>query len=417
MSSQTDLRRRTRSRDDRRHHHSPVGFLDHALADYFLLLGVIFALLTLGLVMVFSASSVEALADTGSSVSQFQKQALIAIVAVPFMFWLSRQPASFFYRIAPAALIVALILLVLVLIPGIGVNVGGQQNWIPLPGGMSLQPSEIGKMALILWCARILTIKADRLDDWKEVTLPLLPVAGLVIVLVLLEGDLGTALVFMPIVAMMLFISGVPIRLFVMLGALGLSLIAFMALTEGYRMQRFMVFLNPEMDANGAGWQTIHGRMALATGGWWGVGLGASREKWGSLPEAHNDFILAIIGEELGLLGTLAVVALFTLMGLVSIRIARRTSSIFVRLTIMGIVAWILTQAVINMGAVVGLLPVTGVPLPLVSYGGSSLMMVLTAMGVLLAFARSEPAAAALIRHRRAERRRRRRRPRTPTAA
>lgn len=416
MSSQTDLRRRTRHHGER-HHHSPVGFLDHALADYFILLWATFALLALGLVMVFSASSVESLEVTGSSITQFQKQALIAVVGVPFMLWLSRQPAAFFYRIAPAGLIVAVILLIAVLIPGIGVNVGGQQNWIALPGGMSLQPSEIGKLALILWCARILTIKADRLDDWKEVTLPLLPVSGLIIVLVLLEGDLGTALVFMPIVAMMLFISGVPVRLFVMLGALGLTLIGYMALTEGYRMQRFMVFLNPEMDADGAGWQTIHGRMALATGGWWGVGLGASREKWGSLPEAHNDFILAIIGEELGLLGTLAVVGLFTLIGLVSVRIARRTSSIFVRLTTMGIVAWVMTQAVINMGAVVGLLPVTGVPLPLVSYGGSSLMLVLTAMGVLLSFARCEPAAAALIRHRRAERRRLRRPPRTPSAA
>lgn len=166
----------------------------------------------------------------------------------------------------------------------------------------------------------------------------------------------------------------------------------------------------------GAGWQVIHGRMALGTGGWWGVGLGASREKWGALPEAHNDFIFAVIGEELGLLGTLCVLILFATFGLVSIRIARRTESLFVRLATMGIVAWIGTQALINIGAVIGLLPVTGVPLPLVSYGGSSLILALTAAGVLLAFARSEPRAAALIRARRADDRRRERPPSvTPT--
>lgn len=386
-------------------------FLDHPLADYWLLLGSTLVLLVLGLVMVFSASSVESLAEGGSSFSMFQKQMLSAILGLSVMMWLSRRPVLFFYRVAPLALGVAVVLLILVLIPGIGINVNGQQNWLPMPGGFNLQPSEIGKLALVLWGARILTLRASQLDDWKEVTLPFLPVSAFIIVLVLLEGDVGTALVFMPIVGMLLFVAGVPLRLFAVIGGVLLAVIAFMSLTEGYRMQRFMTWLDPEADPMGAGWQVIHGRMALGTGGWWGVGLGASREKWGALPEAHNDFIFAVIGEELGLFGTLAVLVLFAAFGLVAIRIARRTESLFVRLATMGIVAWIGTQALINIGAVIGLLPVTGVPLPLVSYGGSSLILVLSAAGVLLAFARSEPQAATLIRARRADQRRRERPP------
>lgn len=377
-----------------------LAFLDHPLADYTLLLGATAALLTLGLVMVFSASAVESYADSGSIFSQFQKQAMFATLGVPIMLWLSRRPLHFFVRIAPLAMLASLVLLVLVLVPGIGINVNGQQNWIGLPGGFSLQPSEIAKLGLILWSARILSMRAGSLDNWREVTLPFLPMAAGVVVLVLLEGDVGTALVFMPIVAMMLFIVGLPIRFFLAIGAGALALIAFMSVTEGYRMQRFATWLNPEADPDGAGWQIIHGHMALATGGWWGVGLGASREKWGALPEAHNDFIFAVIGEELGMVGTLLVLSLFTLIGLVAVRVARRTHSLFVRLATMGIVAWIITQAVINIGAVIGIMPVTGVPLPFVSYGGSSLVLALSAVGVLLAFSRQEPAAAALIRHR-----------------
>ncbi len=391
---------------------SRLSFLDHPMADYTLLLSATLVLLCLGLVMVLSASSVESFAAGGSSFSQVEKQAMFAAVGLVAMIWISRRPVAFFYRVAPLLLGLSFLLLVLVLVPGIGINVGGQQNWIGLPGGFSLQPSEIGKLALILWCARILTQRQDRLTDWKELTLPLIPVSVGMVGLVLLEGDVGTALVIMPIIAMMLFMSGVPLRFFGVLGAAGLGVIALMALTEGYRMQRFQTWLNPESDPTGAGWQIIHGHMALATGGWWGVGLGASREKWGNLPEAHNDFIFAIIGEELGLMGTLSVLALFGLLGLIAVRIARRTDQIFIKLATMGIVAWIFTQALINIGAVIGVMPITGVPLPLVSYGGSSLVLVLSAIGVLLAFARNEPQAAELLRQKRITSRRARRRKR-----
>ena len=413
MTSIDSARRRVsrvrRRHDDpnRRHENAWLAFLEHPLADYTLLLGATLALLGLGLVMVFSASSVESFADGGSIFSQFAKQLLFAAIGVPLMIAISRRPLHFFTRIAPTAMLVALALLVVVLIPGIGVNVNGQQNWIGLPGGFNLQPSEIAKLAFILWSARILSMRAGTLDNWKQVTIPFLPMAAAVVLLVLLEGDVGTALVFMPIIIMMLFMVGVPLRFFAVIGGTLLAVIAFMSVTEGYRMQRFQTWLHPESDPTGAGWQVIHGHMALATGGWWGVGLGASREKWGALPEAHNDFIFAVIGEELGLMGTLLVLALFGLVGLIAMRIARRTHSLFVRLATMGIVAWIVTQAIINIGAVIGILPVTGVPLPLVSYGGSSLLLVLSAIGVLLAFARQEPAAAALIRAKKAQGKRR----------
>jgi cell division protein FtsW len=404
--SWTDTPRSHRKAGGRSDSERRLAFLEHPLADYTLLLIITVALLGIGLVMVFSASAVDSIAGGGTIFSQFQKQLFAAVLGVPAMLWLSRQPLHFFVRAAPLLMTVALILLVLVLIPGIGVNVGGQQNWIRMPGGFNLQPSEIAKLALALWGARLLSMRSGSWDNWKAVTLPFLPMSALIIVLVLLEGDVGTALVFMPMVGMMLLIVGVPLRLFVGVGSALLLVIAYMSLTEGYRMQRFATWLNPEADPEGAGWQVIHGRMALATGGWWGVGLGASREKWGSLPEAHNDFIFAIIGEELGLVGTMLVMLLFLFFGLVGIRVARRTHSLFVRLATVAIVAWIVTQSMINIGAVIGTMPVTGVPLPLVSYGGTSLLFTLCALGVLLAFARQEPAAAAVIRARSLQRRR-----------
>ena len=266
LSSTGTSRRRRRSREGAEAERK-LSFLDHPLADYTLLLIIILALLGLGLVMVFSASSVESIADSGSIFSQFQKQFLAALIGVPAMLWLSRRPLHFYVRAAPILMMVALILLVLVLIPGIGVNVGGQQNWIRMPGGFNLQPSEIAKLALALWGARLLSMRSGSWDNWRAVTLPFLPMAGLVVVLVLLEGDVGTALVFMPMIAAMLLMVGIPFRFFIAIGSALLLLIAYMSLTEGYRMQRFATWLDPEADPTGAGWQVIHGRMALATGG------------------------------------------------------------------------------------------------------------------------------------------------------
>jgi cell division protein FtsW len=220
--------------------------------------------------------------------------------------------------------------------------------------------------------------------------LPFAPVAAGFVALIVLQGDLGTAIIMSIIIASLMFVIGAPMRIFAGLGVVGLAGIAALSLTVGYRMRRFTAWLNPEADLDGAGWQLTQGKYALGTGGWWGVGLGGSREKWGALPEAHTDFIFPVIGEELGLFGALTVLGLFAAITIFALRMAIRTNDAFVRIACTGIIAWLVGQALVNLGAVLQLLPITGVPLPFVSYGGSSLLPSLMAVGVLLAFARRE---------------------------
>jgi cell division protein FtsW len=260
----------------------------------------------------------------------------------------------------------------------------------------------LSKLALVIWGADLLARKDRLLDDSKHVLVPLLPVAGLLLFLVLAGGDLGTALILMVIVASLLFFAGARWSVLLGLTGIALSAVLFLSFTTGYRKARLTSWLDPSSDPLGSGWQALHGTYALASGGWWGLGLGASREKWGALPEAHTDFILAIVGEELGLVGTLVVLALFAIVAFAGYRIAVSTADPFVRLASASVTAWFVAQAVINMGAVLGILPITGVPLPLVSYGGSSLVATLAALGMLMAFARNEPDAAATIKARRA---------------
>ena len=275
------------------------------------MLGATALLLVLGLVMVLSASSVMAYADSGSSFSIVEKQLLWVAVGVPLMVAASRIPLSLWRRLAYPAMAVAVALLCLLLVPGVGRSVNGNTNWIDFGGPFRIQPSEAAKFALVLWGADLLARKQRLLDQWRHLLIPLLPVAFGVIALVLVGGDLGTALVLMAIVAVLLLVAGAPMRLFGLLGVGALGLIAVMSVTAPHRMRRFQYWLNPENDPLGAGWQALHGKYALASGGWWGLGLGASREKWGNLPEAHTDFIFAVVGEELGLLGTVTVLLLF----------------------------------------------------------------------------------------------------------
>ena len=371
--------------------------LKHPLADYGFLLGATLLLLIVGLVMVMSASTVVSFRSTGSSYTLFMRQLLFAVLGVVAMVVLSRMPVAFFRRMAYPAIVVSFISLILVLVPGIGVEVNGQRNWISLGGPFRLQPSEFAKFALILWAANLLANRRDRVTGWKTLMIPLAPVAGAMLFLILMEGDLGTTLVMMPMLAAMLLIAGAPMRLFAWLGGAVVGLVGLMSITTPYRLQRFATWLDPASDPDGTGWQVLHGQYALATGGWWGVGLGASREKWGFLPEAQTDFILAVIGEEVGLVGTLSVLALFVVIAVVIAQIAMRSDNEFVRLAATGVGIWIVAQALINIGAVVGALPITGLPLPLVSYGGSSLTFTLMAVGMLLAFARAQPEASALL--------------------
>ncbi|MFM7212353.1 MAG: putative lipid II flippase FtsW [Actinomycetota bacterium] len=359
----------------------------HPMVLYYLLLGAALALLLLGLLMVLSASSVLSIRQFGSPYTLAQRQGLFAIAGVVLMLIATRIPIAWWRRMAWPSLIAAFALLGAVLV--IGVEVSGQRNWIDIIGPFRLQPSEFAKLAIILWSADLLTRKQATINRWSHLLVPLLPVTGLMLLLVLLEGDVGNTLLLAIIVGGVLFAAGAPLRLFAVLGAAGLLAIAALTIAAPYRMSRFTSWLDPGADRLGDGWQVTQGQYALGTGGWWGVGLGASREKWGSLPEAHTDFIFPVIGEELGLIGTLTVLVLFGVIAFVAFRIVQSATDPFMRLAAAGIGTWIIVQAVVNIGAVLSLLPITGVPLPFVSYGGSSLIPLLVAIGMLLSFART----------------------------
>lgn len=370
----------------------------HPLSNYYLIAGSTVLLLGLGLIMVLSASSVESVRIHGSPYTLVQRQAMFAVLGLFGMFIASRSSVVFWKKLAYPALILSLVLLVAVLI--IGVEVAGQRNWIEIFGPFRIQPSEFAKFGLVLWAAATLTQRSRDMRDWQSLLVPVVPVGASMVLLVLLENDFGNALMLAAILAGILFAAGAPLRLFAIMGGIGAIGVLLLTLIAPYRMARFSGWLNPGEDRLGVGWQLTQGQYALGSGGLWGLGLGASREKWGSLPEAHTDFIFPVIGEELGLVGTLTVLALFGLLAFAIFRLSRTTHDPFVRLVTAGVGAWVVAQSVINIGAVLGLLPITGVPLPLVSYGGSSLVPTLVAMGMLMAFSRNEPEARRALRRR-----------------
>jgi cell division protein FtsW len=372
--------------------------LSHPLSTYYLLLGTTLLLLVLGLIMVLSASSIESFRVFGSAYTLAQRQLMFAVLGVVAMIVASRTSVQFWRAFSFPLFLIAFGLLIAVLV--IGVEVAGQRNWIEIIGPFRLQPSEFAKLALVVWGASVLSQRQRRLDTWRGLLLPLLPVAAVMMVLVLLEGDFGNTLMLAAITCGMLFAAGAPLRLFAALGVVFALAVVALTVAAPYRMQRFTSWLDPDADRLGFGWQVSQGQLALGTGGFWGVGLGASREKWGSLPEAHTDFIFPVIGEELGLVGTLTVLGLFSILAFAVFRLARGTQDPFVRLAAAGVGSWIVVQAVVNIGGVLGLLPITGVPLPLVSYGGSSLIPTLVALGMLMAFAKAEPEARRALRRR-----------------
>jgi len=380
--------------------------LDRPLTSYYLLLSASALLLTIGLIMVLSASSVYAYRHTGDSYSTAERQLMWVLIGIPCAWIASRLPERFIRRLAWPGYVAAVVLLIATQIPGLGRTVNGNTNWLGV-GPFVIQPAEVAKLALILWAAHVFALKERRLGDWRQVLVPVVPGFLLAAGLVVLGRDLGTALVFVAVLAGLLWGVGVPARLF----ALGLTVVGvgafWIATTSPERRARLLNFTDPFSDYEGTGWQPAHGLYALASGGWFGQGIGASQEKWGELPEAHTDFIFAVLGEELGLIGTLLVLGLFLTIAYAAIRVALHTDRPFVRYTSFGIVIWLLGQMMINVGMVLTLLPVIGIPLPLISYGGSALVPSLVALGLLVGFARQEPEAAralALRRKRRARR-------------
>ncbi|MFF9145343.1 putative lipid II flippase FtsW [Streptomyces sp. NPDC014861] len=377
---------------------------DRPLTAYYVIIGAGLLITTLGLVMVYSASMITALRYELVPSYFFRKQFFAALLGTGLLLVASRMPVKLHRALAYPILVGAVFLMVLVQIPGIGHNIGGNQNWISLGGPFMLQPSEFGKLGLILWGADLLARKQDTklLAQWKHMLVPLVPVAFMLLGLIMLGGDMGTAIILAAILFGLLWTAGAPTRLFVgvlaVAGALGTLLIR----TSPHRLDRFQCIGATDPGGEGAPClQAAHGIYALASGGWFGSGLGASVEKWGQLPEAHTDFIFAVAGEELGLAGTLSVLALFAALGYAGIRVAGRTEDPFVRFAAGGVTTWITAQAVVNIGAVLGLLPIAGVPLPLFSYGGSALLPTMFAVGLLIAFARQEPAAKAALAMRR----------------
>jgi cell division protein FtsW len=371
-----------------------LGQWNSTVTSYYLLVGATGLLTVIGLIMVFSSSAVTEIAARRSPFEVLLTQAQFVLIGLPLLLIAARLPLRWYKALAWPALLVSLGLLVAVQF--VGTSRGGNTNWIPL-GSFTFQPSEIAKLALALWLGLVLGRKQHLLGRWRHVIVPAVPGALAVVGLVLAGHDLGTALVVMLLVAGAFFVSGASTRLLALGAAAAAFVVGYAFILNqdgGDRLGRIMATYGGCEDVQGECYQPLHGMWALGTGGFTGVGLGASREKWSYLPEAHNDYIFAVIGEELGLLGTLLVLGLFVVLGLAMSRVVRRHPDPFVKIATASMACWIVGQAFINIGVVIGLLPVIGVPLPLVSAGGTALIMTMLALGVVISFARSEPGAA-----------------------
>tara|TARA_B100000700_G_scaffold224648_1_gene247749 strand:+ start:833 stop:2011 length:1179 start_codon:yes stop_codon:yes gene_type:complete len=353
-----------------------------------LVLGTTAALLILlGVVMVLSAASVQDLRVHGDAWHHVRRQVIWIVLGTTGLLAMLRVDYRRLRRAASPVLIVTLILLVLVFVPGVGIEANGSSRWIGI-GALTLQPSEMAKLAMILYGAMLLSSGDRDIGDFQRTQLPMMVVLGLVGGLVYAEPDMGTAAVLVAIGASLLFFAGLRMILVVGGGALALGVLAALSMTAGYRRDRLLSLFDPWNDPLVTGWQAIQAGVAMSNGGMWGMGLGASRAKWGFLPYAQTDFIFAIVAEELGFVVSVLVVLAFLAIGLVGLRTAFRAPDQFGQLLAAGITTWIVLQAYVNIGAVLGLLPITGIPLPFLSYGGSSMVFTMTAYGVLLNIAR-----------------------------
>lgn len=347
------------------------------------------ALVLLGVIMVLSASSVASFAQYGSSFFFFNKQLMWTGIGIVAFVFFARRDYRKLYGLGYVAVVVVSLLLVAVLVPGVGINVSGSSRWLGF-GPFTFQPSEFAKLALILFVADVMGRKPEaRLRELSHTALPVIPVLGVLVALVMAQPDMGTAMVLCAIAFGLLFVAGAPLRNLVPIGAVAAAASVLLAVIEPYRRDRLLAFMHPWSDPLQSGYQTIQSLIAMGSGGLFGVGLGASRQKWSYVPNAHTDFIFAILGEELGLIGTIVVLGLFGFLAYLGIRTARKAPDRFGLLLASGVTIWIAVQALVNMGAVTAALPITGVPLPLVSFGGSSLVITLAAMGVLTNIARA----------------------------
>ncbi len=375
-------------------------YLDRPFASVQLLLLAGVGLLVIGMMMA-ASTTIAASHDADSSAmwDPLVKQIEFVLVGVPLFFLALRLPPRAYRALVYPVLVLAVVLLVAVLVPGIGVENFGARRWIDL-GPLQLQPSEVAKFAMLLWGADLLARKQQlgSLRRARHLFVPLLPGFALVAALVMLEPDLGTTLCFVLVLLGLLWTVGMPLRYFAAVVAAIAAAVTVLAVAEPYRLERLTTFVHPFKDANNSGYHTVEGLYALANGGLFGVGLGQGTSKYGWVPNASSDYVFAIIGEELGLIGCVLVLALFALLAHAGMRISRRSADPFVRLAAGGATVWLCGQALINVGYVTGLLPVTGIPLPFISAGGTALLASCVVLGMLTSFARHEPAAVSAAR-------------------
>jgi len=371
---------------------SSESILTKPVNHLYMLLASAGALSFLGLIMVFSASSIHAIDTRGSALSIVIRQFLFLVVSIPIAMYLSKLSMKTWERIGKFGFIASMGILALLLVPGLGKTVHGNTNWINLRF-FDVQPSEFAKFLMIIWASFQLSRRETNGKFATNVLKLITPAFIVILILVMLGKDLGTASVIAMILAGLLFVSGIQLRILGSITVIGAVLFTALVLTSDYRSKRFLVFLNPfaPEDYKDLGWQPAHSLLGLASGGLFGVGLGGSRQKWGNLPEAHTDFIFSVIGEELGLVGTLAVLILIGILVYSIFRIALRAKDPMSRYAASGIGVWIAVQSFLNIGSATSMLPVVGVTLPLVSYGGSALVAMICALGFVAGVALRDP--------------------------
>jgi cell division protein FtsW len=372
-------------------------WLGRPMTSFHLIIAVAGLLTTLGLIMVLSASGVRSYGDDGSAWVIFGKQVLWTVIGVIGAYIAMRMPVRFVRRLAFPGYVVTIVLLVLVLVPGIGNLANGSRKWFVI-AGFSMQPSELAKIAFVIWGAHLLAARRMERASLREMLIPLVPAAVIALALIVAQPDLGQTVSLGIILLALLWYAGLPLRVFVTSLFAVFVAGAILAMSAGYRSDRVRSWMNPDTDPQDTGYQARQAKFALAHGGIFGDGLGQGVAKWNYLPNAHNDFIFAIIGEELGFVGAFALLALFGLFAYTGMRIARRSADPFLRLVTATTTMWVLGQAFINIGYVIGVLPVTGLQLPLISAGGTSTAATLFMIGIIANAARHEPEAVAALR-------------------
>ncbi|MEJ6950936.1 stage V sporulation protein E [Natronospora cellulosivora (SeqCode)] len=361
--------------------------MDSKQAPDYIVFFIVITLLALGLIMILSASSIRALTLYGDSFYLFRNQLIWAVVGIAAMIFFMNVDYHIYKKYSKMILIITLILLILVLIPGIGIVAGGSRRWLGI-GAFRIQPSELAKLGMVIYLARYFSRKSDNIDSFFNGVLPPLIILGIIFLLILLEPDLGTAVTIAGTFFLMLFTAGAKFSHLFFLVLSGIPMIIYFIFSEDYRRDRLLSFLDPWADPLDTGYHIIQSLLALGSGGIFGVGLGQSKQKFLYLPEPGTDFIFAVLGEELGVLGTLFVLALFFLFFWRGLKIASSVPDIFGSMLAVGISSMVVIQALINIGVVTSSMPITGITLPFISYGGTSLVIMLSAVGILLNISR-----------------------------